>query len=67
MTKAKARARAKARAAQKGKKRKANADTPGQQFGSGKFNPDTLSLKSQRSGANSKTFGAARRGSARSG
>jgi len=67
MTKAKARARAKAKAAQKGKKRKSNADTPGQQFGTGKFNPDTLGLKSQRSGTNSKSFGAARRGSARSG
>ncbi|MBT3237726.1 MAG: hypothetical protein HOK06_03805 [Rhodospirillaceae bacterium] len=67
MTKAKARERAKAKALQKAKKRKANADNPAQQAKPGHFDPGSQSIKGPGTSANTKSFGAARRGSARSG
>jgi hypothetical protein len=66
MTKAKARLRAKANAARKAKKRKENADQPEQKIRPGKFDPGSGSIKSPRMNANTKNFGAAKRGSARS-
>jgi hypothetical protein len=66
MTKAKARQRAKAKAAQKAKKRKSNADQPGPGIKPGHFDPGSGSIKSPRVNANTQSFGAARRGSARS-
>ncbi|MAG95407.1 MAG: hypothetical protein CMM08_01785 [Rhodospirillaceae bacterium] len=66
MTKAKARQRAKAKAAQKIKKRQANADRSEQKNQSGKFDPGVLSRKSAGVNTNVKSFGAAKRGAARS-
>jgi len=66
MTKAKARLRAKAKAGQKAKKREAGADQPGQQIHPGRFDPGTGSIKGPRVNANTKSFGGARRGAARS-
>jgi hypothetical protein len=63
MSKARARERAKAR---KGKKRVPKVELPIQQFGSGKFSPDSGSIKGPQSN-NAKNLGAARRGAARSG
>ena len=66
MTKAKARQRAKANAAQKVRKRNANADRPGQPIHPGQFDPGSGSIKGPRVNANTKSFGGARRGAARS-
>jgi hypothetical protein len=66
MTKAKARQRAKAKAGQKAVKRDANAERPGQQIPSGKFDPGASSIKSPGMNANTKNFAGARRGAARS-
>ena len=66
MTKAKARQRAKANAAKKNIKRKANADRPDQPIHPGQFDPGPGSIKGPSVNANTKTFGGARRGAARS-
>ena len=66
MTKAKARLRAKANAARKAKKRKDNADQTEQKSPPGQFDPGNSSIKSPFMKANTKNFGGARRGSARS-
>ncbi len=66
MTKAKARQRAKAKAGQKAKKREAAADPTAQQIQRGHFDPGAGSIKSPRMNVNTKNFGGARRGAARS-
>jgi len=66
MTKAKARQRAKAKAGQKAKKREANADQPEQAPRLGQFDPGPGSIKGPGGNANTKSFGGARRGAARS-
>ena len=66
MTKAKARQRAKAKAAKKVKKREANADQPDQNVQPGRYDPGPGSIKSPFVNANTKNFGGARRGAARS-
>jgi hypothetical protein len=66
MTKAKARQRAKAKSAQKAKKREAKADQPGGNVRPGQFDPGPGSIKGPRTSANTKNFGGARRGAARS-
>jgi hypothetical protein len=66
MTKAKARQRAKAKAGQKARKREAAADHPGQKIRPGQFDPGAGSQKSPRMNANTKNFGGAKRGAARS-
>ncbi len=66
MTKAKARQRAKAKAAQKARKREANANQPDQKIPPGKYDPGEGSIKSPMASANTKNFGGARRGAARS-
>jgi hypothetical protein len=67
MTKAKARERAKAKAKKKPRKPEADADQPGQKaMPPGKFDPGSGSIKGPRVNANIKSFGGARRGSARS-
>ncbi len=66
MTKAKARQRAKAKAAEKAKKRQANADRSEPKSHTGKFDPSVLSIKSAGVNTNVKSFGAAKRGAARS-
>ena len=63
MSKARARERAKAK---KGKKRVPKVELPTQQFGSGKFNSDSGSIKGPQAN-NTKSFATAKRGSARSG
>ena len=64
MTKARARQRAKAKAGQKAKKREAKADQPSQAPRPGQFDPGPGVIKGPN--ANTKTFGGARRGAARS-
>ncbi len=66
MTKARARQRAKARAARKVTKREANVDHPGQKIRPGRFDPGASSIKGPGASANAKTFGAAKRRTARS-
>jgi len=68
MTKARARARAKAKAAQKAKKPETakKADRPEQKIRPGQFDPGSNSISSARGSANTKNFGGARRGAARS-
>ncbi len=66
MTKAKARERAKAKAIEKARKRLANADQPDEVVRPGHFDPGTGSIKGPGMNANTKNFGAARRGAARS-
>ncbi len=66
MTKAKARQRAKANAAKKAQKRKANADRPGQEIQPGQFDPGTGSIKGPNKNTNTRNFGGAKRGAARS-
>ncbi|MHA1598616.1 MAG: hypothetical protein ACTSV1_07825 [Alphaproteobacteria bacterium] len=67
MTKAKARERAKAKALKKTKKRLDNADKPDQPPRPGHFDAGSQSIKGPGTNVSSKNFGAARRGSARSG
>ncbi len=66
MTKAKARQRAKANAARKIKKREANPDRTEQNTKPGQFDQGSGSIKSARVNANTKNFGGAKRGAARS-
>ena len=66
MTKAKARQRAKANAAEKAKKRIANAGQPGPKHPPGRFDPGSGSINSPRATANTRNFGAPKRGAARS-
>ncbi len=66
MTKAKARQRAKAKSAQKIKKRETTAAQPDQNIPRGQFDPGPNTIKSPRGGPNTRSFGAARRGAARS-
>ncbi|MBT5266667.1 MAG: hypothetical protein HOL85_17660 [Rhodospirillaceae bacterium] len=66
MTKAKARERAKAKAAQKIAKRQANADQPTQEPTPGRFDPGNSSIKGLSMKSSARSFGPARRGSARS-
>jgi len=66
MTKAKARERAKTKAVEKAKKRLANADQPAQTIRPGQFDPGASSIKGPGMSANTKNFGGARRGAARS-
>ena len=66
MTKAKARERAKAKAGQKIKKREANADRTDQTVRPGQFDAGANSVKKISATANTKVFGGARRGGARS-
>ncbi|MDP6787275.1 MAG: hypothetical protein QF830_06115 [Rhodospirillales bacterium] len=66
MTKAKARQRAKAKAAGKARKRAAKADQPAPGIRAGQFNPKQVPNAIPGLKANIKTFGAARRGAARS-
>ncbi len=66
MTKEKARQRAKARAAEKGKKRETAAGPPEQKTRPGHFDPGAGSIKGPGKNANTKSFGGARRGAARS-
>jgi hypothetical protein len=64
MTKARARQRAKAKAGQKSKKREAKSGQPDNAPKRGHFDPGPGVIKSPN--ANTKTFGGARRGAARS-
>ncbi|MDA0653107.1 MAG: hypothetical protein O3C49_07500 [Proteobacteria bacterium] len=66
MTKARARERAKAKAGQKVKKREAGADRTDKAIRPGQFDPGSSSIKKPSSTANTKVFGGARRGGARS-
>ena len=66
MTKAKARQRAKAKAARKTKERDAGPDQPGQKIKPGRFDPESGSIKSARVNADTRNFGGAKRGAARS-
>jgi hypothetical protein len=66
MTKAKARQRAKAKAAEKIKKREANPDRGGNTIKPGQFDPGSGSIKSARVNADTRNFGGAKRGAARS-
>ncbi len=66
MTKAKARERAKARAARGGVKRETGANQPGQKIKPGQFDPGSGSIKGPMMNANTRSFTAAKRGSARS-
>ncbi len=66
MTKAKARQRAKAKSAERAKKQDSNVDLPGKKIRPGQFDPGANSIKGPRVNANTKSFSAAKRGSARS-
>jgi hypothetical protein len=66
MTKARARQRAKAKAGQKAKKREAKPGQPDNAPKRGQFDPGPGVIKGPRANANTKTFGGARRGAARS-
>jgi len=67
MTKARARQRAKAKAGQIVKKKQdAKAGPPDQAAKRGQFDPGAGVIKGPQSNANTKTFGGARRGAARS-
>jgi len=66
MTKAKARQRAKAKSAQRAKKQDTEVDLPGKKIRPGQFDPGASSIKGPRVNANTKSFGGAKRGSARS-
>ncbi|CCQ73939.1 hypothetical protein [Magnetospira sp. QH-2] len=67
MTKARARERAKAKAADKRKKLHAPAEPQGKPEHPGRFNPEASSIKGPGKTGSSKSFGPAKRGSARSG
>ena len=66
MTKARARERAKAKAADKAKKRATMADQSGQDIPPGRFDPRQQAGSSPGATANTKSFSAGKRGSARS-
>ncbi len=66
MTKARARERAKARAARKAVKQEAGAGETGQKIKPGQFDPGPGSIKGPLMNANTRSFTAAKRGSARS-
>jgi len=68
MTKARAKERAKGNAEKKAKKRLANAEHPDANTAQpGRFDPNTLSIKSPQSKKNANNFSGIRRGAARSG
>ena len=66
MTKAKARERAKAKAIEKARKRLAKADQPDNVVRPGHFDPGSGSIQGPGMNANTKSFGPAKRGAARS-
>jgi hypothetical protein len=66
MTKARARKRAKAKAAQKIKKREAAANLPGPEVRPGQFDPQSSAIKGPVENPNTRNFGGARAGAARS-